>query len=117
MSILVYSANQYSDGKRLLKSISFTRISLCRFIDQLQYCLNTPDWLRKIMLLIINDPAEIIRISRLAELHLELLTILEQHVFETNKNVHRLRPRYITSKDGDFRYMATVLNKAMNRLN
>jgi len=118
MSILVYSPNQDSDEQRLLENISFAPIEMCRCIDQLRCCLNVPGPLRKIVILFLLDPVEMNRISKLLELYLDLLLIiiLDQDLLETTKDVHKLRPRYITYKGGDFRDVATVLKRIMKRL-
>jgi hypothetical protein len=116
MTILVYSAQKDSDEQRLLQRISFTHVDLCRSIDQLKSCLNVPREMRKIVILVISDHDEMIRISKLIESYPDLLmiVILNQDLFATARDVHKLRPRYITYKDGDFQDVAAVLSRIIN---
>ena len=50
---------------------------------------------------------------RLVELNSDLLliVIVTQNLFEEATDIHKLRPRYITFKEGDFQDVATVLQR------
>lgn len=118
MPIIIYSANKDSNEQRLLESISFTSVSICRSTDQLKNRLNIPDKMRKIVLLVINDHDEMSRISKVIELYSDLLiiAILDHDLFAATSDIHKLRPRYITYSDDDFRDVATVLSRIINHL-
>ena len=117
MTVVLYSINNDPDERRLLENINFAEIDICRSIADLKNHLTISDEMRKIVILVINDQDEIARISKLIEWFHDLLIILviNQNCFTTNNNdVHKLRPRYITYKDGDFQDVAIVLRKIIN---
>jgi len=116
MAIIVYSANEDTDEQRLLKSISFAGIDICRSVEQLKCRLNLLAEKRKIVMLVIVDQEEMVRISRLIELYSDLLLIVvlgTDHP-EINKAAYKLRPRYLAYKDGHFQDVAGVLDRMMN---
>lgn len=117
MNILIYSKQEDSDERRLMKNIDFTRIHLCRSIADLKNYLNIASGeMRRIVILIINNHDEMVNICKLLILYNDLLLIvvINQNCFTTYDNVHKLRPRYITYKDSDFFDVAIVLNRMIN---
>jgi hypothetical protein len=116
MAVIVYSSQEDPGEQRLLKSISFTGNHICRSVDQLKCRLNFPDEKRKIVILVIRDLDEMIRISSLIELYYDLLLliILDDDHKQIQKLAYKLRPRYLTYTEGNFEDVAGVLNRMMN---
>lgn len=91
---------------------------ICRKVDQIQKQLNTVGDIRKIVIVIIRNHQEVAKLIRLVELNSDILLIViaTQSLFEAATDIHKLRPRYIAFKEGDFQDVATVLRRITDQL-
>ena len=118
MVTLVYSAGNDSDEERLLNAAGHIPLEVCRSVQQLVYFLNIPSRTRKIVILIIRNQDEMAKVSTAIELFFDLLLIiiLDREYFETANDAHKLRPRFLTYKDGDFQDVRTVLSRMIHQV-
>jgi len=117
MAVILYSMDPDPDEQRLLDRINFTDTEICRSMETLKRRLNDPGDGRRIVILFVKDHEEMIRLSQTLELYTDLLLIivLGQDCPQTDRIAHRLRPRYTTYRDGDFRDVALVLQRIIHR--
>ncbi len=118
MTITIYSAKKDADEMRLLERIDFARIHICRRVEQIQKRLNIIGDVRKIVIVVIRNHHEVMWLLRLVELNSDILLIViaTQSLFEAATDIHKLRPRYIAFKEGDFQDVATVLRRITDQL-
>lgn len=118
MTITIYSSKKDADETRLLEHMVSASTRICRKVDQIQKQLNTVGDIRKIVIVIIRNHQEVAKLIRLVELNSDILLIViaTQSLFEAATDIHKLRPRYIAFKEGDFQDVATVLRRITDQL-
>jgi len=117
MATILYLPSDNGLVDRFCEVLNYTipgkPFAICHTLEELSRQLRDPQSIVKVAVLCVMDKEEIEGITALGEVieNVKLIFILAYDDRETIMMAHRLRPRYITWLDSDFRNVAGVLKR------
>jgi hypothetical protein len=121
LSLVFFSSSLRGAGGRLKKVIEARfpgkKIQACKTVDSLLARLHEPKCDLDLAILLAKDLEELRRLVSIGDLFddLRIILILPNRDEEAIKDGHRLRPRFLTYADGDFKDVAAVLNNMFKK--